>query len=161
VRAAEDVLRRRDVLAPVNGSIVNLSTVTPGGVAEPGAALMEIVPEDDKLTIDAEARPTDIDSLRAGLPADVRLTAFKAWETPTVRGEVAYVSADSLVNEQTGEAYYGLRIEVDRRELEHLPGVELHPGMPVQTIVVTGERPLLEYLVQPVLDSLARAFREE
>jgi membrane fusion protein, type I secretion system len=161
VRAAEDVLRRRDVLAPVDGSIVNLSTVTPGGVAEPGAALMEIVPEDDKLTIDAQARPTDIDSLHAGLPAEVRLTAFKAWATPTLRGEVTYVSADRLIDQATGEPYYDLRVEVDREELERLPDAELYPGMPVQTIVVTGERPLLEYLVQPVLDSLARAFREE
>jgi multidrug efflux pump subunit AcrA (membrane-fusion protein) len=74
---------------------------------------------------------------------------------------VTYVSADRLVDQATGEPYYDLRVEVDREELEYLADAELYPGMPVQTIVVTGERPLLEYLVQPVLDSLARAFREE
>ena len=144
----------------VDGSIVNLGTVTPGGVIEPGAALMEIVPEDDKLTIEAELRPTDIDSVHAGLPAEVRLTAFKAWATPALQGDVVYVSADSLVDEETGEAYYDLRIEVDRGELERLDGASLYPGMPVQASVVIGERPLLQYLIQPVLDSLSRAFRE-
>lgn len=161
VRTAEDVLRRRDILAPVSGSVVNLVTVTPGGVVQPGAALMEIVPEDDRLMIDAELRPTDIDSVHAGLPAEVRLTAFKAWATPTLKGSVTYVSADSLVDQETGETYYDLRVEVEPQQLAGLEGVALYPGMPVQAIVVTGERPLLEYLVQPVLDGLARAFREE
>jgi HlyD family type I secretion membrane fusion protein len=161
VRAAEDVLHRRDILAPVDGSIVNLATVTPGGVVGPGAALMEIVPEDDRLTVQARLRPSDIDDVREGLPAEVRLTAFKAWATPTLAGEVAYVSADRLTDTETGEAYYDLRIEVDEDEVRRVDDVTLYPGMPVQTIVAIGERPFLEYLVQPVLDSLARAFREE
>jgi HlyD family type I secretion membrane fusion protein len=161
VRAAEDVLRRRDILAPVDGSVVNLATVTPGGVVGPGAALMEIVPEHDRLAIAARLRPADIDDVRAGLPAEVRLTAFKAWATPTLEGEVAYVSADSLTDSETGEAYYDLRIEVDEGEVQRVDEVMLYPGMPVQTIVAIGDRPFLEYLVQPVLDSLSRAFREE
>jgi HlyD family secretion protein/epimerase transport system membrane fusion protein len=161
VRAAEDVLSRRDVLAPVDGSIVNLATVTPGGVVTPGDALMEIVPEDDRLTVSARLRPTDIDSVHAGLPAEVRLTAFKAWSTPTLRGTVTYVSADVLTDQNTGETYYDLRVEVDRAEVERLPDVSLYPGMPVQTTVVVGERPFLEYLIQPILDSFSRAFREQ
>ena len=132
VRAAEDVLSRRDIVAPVDGSIVNLATVTPGGVVGPGAALMEIVPEDDRLTVSARLRPTDIDSVHAGLPAEVRLTAFKAWSTPTLHGEVTYVSADVLADENTGEPYYDLRVEVDRAEVERLRDVSLYPGMPVR-----------------------------
>jgi HlyD family secretion protein len=161
VRAAEDVLRRRDILAPVDGSVVNLATVTPGGVVGPGAALMEIVPEDDRLTVQARLRPSDIDNVHEGLPAEVRLTAFKAWATPTLDGEVAYVSADRLTDTETGEAYYDLRIEVDEDEVQRVDDVMLYPGMPVQTIIAIGDRPFLEYLVQPVLDSLSRAFREE
>lgn len=160
VRAAEDVLSRRDVVAPVDGSIVNLATVTPGGVVAPGDALMEIVPADDQLTVSARLRPTDIDSVHAGLPAEVRLTAFKAWSTPTLRGEVTYVSADVLTDQNTGETYYDLRVEIDRAEVERVPDVALYPGMPVQTTVVVGERPFLEYLIQPILDSFSRAFRE-
>jgi HlyD family type I secretion membrane fusion protein len=155
------VLSRRDIVAPVDGSIVNLATVTPGGVVGPGAALMEIVPEDDRLTVQARLRPSDIDDVHEGLPAEVRLTAFKAWATPTLAGEVAYVSADRLTDTETGEAYYDLRIEVDEDEVQRVDEVMLYPGMPVQTIVAIGERPFLEYLVQPVLDSLSRAFREE
>jgi HlyD family secretion protein len=160
-RAAEDVLRRRDVLAPVGGSVVNLKTVTPGGVVAPGDTLMEIVPQDDKLTIRAKVRPTDIDSVHAGLPAKVDLTAFKARVTPRLDGELVYVSADSLYDEQAKAEYYDARIEVDRRELERYEHVHLYPGMPVRAMVVTGERTLLEYLVQPVLDSFTRAFRED
>ena len=161
VRAAEDILSRRNIVAPVDGSVVNLATVTPGGVVGPGSALMEIVPEDDRLTVSARLRPTDIDSVHAGLPAEVRLTAFKAWSTPTLRGEVTYVSADVLTEENTGETYYDLRVEVDRAEVERVGNVSLYPGMPVQTTIVVGERPFLEYLVQPVLDSRSRAFREQ
>jgi HlyD family type I secretion membrane fusion protein len=161
VRAAEDVLRRRDVLAPTGGSVVNLKTVTPGGVTAPGDTLMEIVPEDDKLTIQARMRPTDIDSVHAGLPAKVDLTAFKARVTPRLDGELVYISADSLYDEQSKTEYYDARIEVDRRELERFRHVHLYPGMPVRAMVMTGERTLLAYLVQPVLDSFTRAFRED
>jgi HlyD family secretion protein len=161
VRAAEDVLQRRDILAPVGGSVVNLKTVTPGGVVAPGAALLEIVPEDDKLMIQAQIRPTDIDVVRPGLAAKVHLTAFKARITPAMDGQLVYVSADSLTDERTKTQYYDARIEVDRHELERLKYVHLYPGMPVQTMVVTGERTLLNYLVQPLYDSLTRAFRED
>jgi multidrug resistance efflux pump len=90
VRAAEDVLRRRDILAPVAGSIVNLKTVTPGGVVTPGAALLEIVPEEDKLTIQAQIRPTDIESVHPGLTAKVHLIAFKSRITPMLEGKLVY-----------------------------------------------------------------------
>jgi HlyD family secretion protein len=160
VRAAEDVLRRRDILAPVGGSVVNLKTVTPGGVVTPGDALMEIVPKDDQLTIQAQIRPIDIDSVHAGLSAKIRLTAFKAWITPMLQGRLVYVSADSLVDEQTGMPYYDARIEADRGELERLEHAHLYPGMPVEAMVETGEHTLLAYFVQPLLDSVTRAFRE-
>jgi HlyD family secretion protein len=161
VRAAEDVLKRRDILAPVGGSVVNLKTVTPGGVVAPGDALMEIVPDEDTLVIQAQIRPTDIDSVHPGLPAKVHLTAFKAWITPKLEGKLVYVSADRLLDQQTGLHYYDARIEVDRRELERLDQVHLYPGMPVQAMAVTGERTLLAYLTQPLLDSFSRAFRED
>jgi HlyD family secretion protein len=129
-------------------------------VVAPGDALMEIVPEEDKLTIQAQIRPTDIDTVHPGLPAKVRLTAFKAWVTPMLDGELAYVSADSLSDSETGAPYYDARIEVDRREVGRLDQGHLYPGMPVQAMVVTGELPLLAYFVQPLLDSFSRAFRE-
>jgi HlyD family type I secretion membrane fusion protein len=161
VRAAEDVLARRDILAPVEGSVVNLHTVTRGGVVAPGDTLMEIVPEEDKLNIQVQVRPTDIDRVHAGLPAKVDLTAFKTWMTPRLDGELVYVSADSLYDQQDETEYYDARIEVDRHELERYDDVHLYPGMPVRAMVVTGERTLLEYLVQPVLDSFTVAFRED
>jgi HlyD family secretion protein len=161
VRADEDVLHRRDVLAPVAGSVVNLKTVTPGGVVAPGNTLMEIVPEDDKLTISARIRPTDIDAVHPGLPAKVDLTAFKSRITPRLDGRVVYVSADIMRDEQGKTDYYDAGIEVDRSELQRFKRVHLYPGMPVRAMVVTGERTLLDYLVQPLHDSFTRAFRED
>ncbi|MEZ5934784.1 MAG: HlyD family type I secretion periplasmic adaptor subunit [Alphaproteobacteria bacterium] len=161
VTATEDVLQRRSILAPVSGSVVNLQTVTAGGIATPGAALMEIVPEDDKLTIQAKIRLTDIDSVRPGLAAKIRLIAFKAWLTPTLSGKLTYVSADSLVDERSGDAYYDARITVARQDPKQLEYIGLYPGMPVQVLITTGARPLLTYLLQPLLDSAARAFRED
>jgi HlyD family secretion protein/epimerase transport system membrane fusion protein len=161
LHAAEDVLQRRAILAPVSGSVVNLNTVTQGGVAAPGAALMEIVPKDDRLTIEARVLPNDIDSMRPGMTAKIRMIAFKAWLTPTLTGKLTYVSADSLVDQESAARYYDARLEVERSELERLDAIQLYPGMPVQALLVTGARPLLAYLVQPLVDSFARAFRED
>jgi HlyD family secretion protein len=161
VRAAEDVLERRNILAPVGGSIVNLKMVTLGGVVTPGAALLEIVPEDDKLTIQAQIRPTDIDSVHPGLAAKVHLIAFKTRTTPVLSGKLVYVSADTLIDQRTGTAYYDARIEIDNHELERLKQGHLYPGMPIQATVVTGEHTVLDYLIQPLHDSFTRAFRED
>src|SRR3954454_1902119 len=95
-------------------------------------ALLEIVPENDTLTVQAQIRPTDIDSVHPGLAAKVHLTSFKARTTPRLDGRVVYVSADSLVDPRTGTPYYDVRIEVDSHELERLRHVHLYPGMPVQ-----------------------------
>jgi multidrug efflux pump subunit AcrA (membrane-fusion protein) len=89
------------------------------------------------------------------------ITTFRAWITPKLEGKLVYVSADSLLDQQTGLPYYDARIEADRRELERLDAVHLCPGMPIQAMVVTGERAMLAYLAQPLLDSFGRAFRED
>jgi HlyD family type I secretion membrane fusion protein len=160
-RAAEGVLRRRDILAPIAGSMMNLKTVTPGGVVAPNSSLMEIVPEDDKLTINVQIRPTDIDSVHSGLPAKVYLTAYKSRITPRLDGRLVYVSADTLSDQKRCTEYYDAVIKVDRRELERVKDVHLYPGMPVRAMVETGERTVLAYLLQPVFDSFTQAFRED
>ncbi|MBY0429754.1 MAG: HlyD family type I secretion periplasmic adaptor subunit, partial [Rhodospirillales bacterium] len=159
--AARDVLDRREVTAPVTGTVVNLKVFTAGGVVAPGAVLMEIVPADDRLVIEARVKPTDIDVVHAGLGAQVRLSAYKQRTTPVLDGQVTRVSADRLVDERTAQDYYTARIEVDRAELARLPEVHLSAGMPVEVMVITGERTLLNYLLRPLKDSFARAFREE
>ncbi len=160
IAAAEDILRRTEVVAPVSGVVVNLQAHTSGGVIGPGDALMDLVPGEDQLIIEARLSLNDIDVVRAGLPARVRLTAFNQRTTPSFAGVVLNVSADSVEDQRSRESFYRLRVELDSEQ----PGMELpelHPGMPVEVMVRTGQRTLLAYLVEPILDSFGRALRED
>lgn len=161
LQAQTDVLERVEIRAPQAGTVVALRFHTPEGVIPPGAPILDIVPSEDKLVIDAQVRPDDIDVVHAGLSAQVRLSAYKRRTTPTVNGEVVHVSADRLVDERTGVPYYFARIEVHPEELEGLEDVELYPGMPAEVMIETGTRPAYEYLISPITNSLHRAFREQ
>jgi HlyD family secretion protein len=161
LRAALDVKGRTEIVAPQSGLIVNLRHFTSGGVLKAGEPVLDVVPQDDKLIIEAEVRPLDIEAVHAELPAEVRLTAYKQRRTPTVSGTVVHVSADSLLNERTGQPYYVAHVEIAPEQLARLEGVKLYPGMPAEVMIVTGKRTALEYLLDPVRDSFARAFREK
>ncbi|MEQ8964300.1 MAG: HlyD family type I secretion periplasmic adaptor subunit [Azospirillaceae bacterium] len=161
LRQSEDVLDRTVVTAPVAGTVVELRYRTTGGVVSPGDPILDIVPEDEDLIIDARVSPTDIDAVDPGLTAEIRLLAYAQRNLPRFEGRVETVSADALVDENTGESYYSVRVEVPRETLEKMPeGVTLSPGMPAQVLIMTGERTALEYLVRPFLDSIRLAFRE-
>jgi HlyD family type I secretion membrane fusion protein len=163
LRAAEDVLRRHEITALIAGTVVGLRFFTEGGVIEPGVPILDIVPESDRLIIEAQVNPLDIDTVEPGLPAQVRLIAFKQRSTPTLDGQVVQVSADSLSDEEaeTAISFYKADVEIDPAELTRLDGVSLYRGMPAEVLIRTGERTLADYLLAPVLDSFARAFREE
>jgi len=160
IAAARDILSRTEVIAPVSGVVVNLQVHTTGGVVGPGEPLLDLVPGDDDLIIEARLALTDIDVVHVGLPARVQLTAFNQRSTPSFEGEVRHVSADRIEDRHSGEAYYRLRVELleGQSDLELL---ELYPGMPVQVMVRTGERTLLAYLVEPIVDSFGRALKED
>jgi HlyD family secretion protein len=160
LRAASDVQHRTDVVAPQSGKIVNLRYFTVGGVVKPGDAILDIVPQNDKLVIYAEVQPLDIEAVRPGLPAEVRLIAYKQRRVPSVNGTVTYVSADRVASERGGQSYYEARVEIDPSELAQLDNVNLYPGMPADVLITIGERTLLQYLLDPIRDSFARAFRE-
>jgi HlyD family secretion protein len=161
LQASKDILNRTVVTAPVSGTVVSLRFRTEGGVVQRGEPIMDIVPSEDTLLIDARISPNDIDVVRSGLSAQVHLSAYSNHSTPRVQGVVQSVSADRLIDEQTRLPYYLVRVEVDRQELERLsPRIELIPGMPAEVLIVTQERTLLEYLVQQFLESFRRSFRE-
>jgi HlyD family type I secretion membrane fusion protein len=160
LRYAEDVLTRRSIVAPVKGMVVELRHFTPGGVIAPGAPIMDLVPLGDELIVNAKLRPSDIDVVHAGLVAQVRLTAYSRRRTPTLSGRVLTVSADSLTDERTGIRYFLARVRIDADELSRVDDVHLYPGMPADVMIVTGEQTFLDYLLKPVQDSFARAFRE-
>lgn len=103
----------------------------------------------------------DIDNIFVGLQADVQFTAFKQRTTPNLLGEVTYLSADRIVDARTGEAYYLARILVTDEEVKWLGDGRLQPGMPADIMIKTGERTAFQYLVQPLLDSFKKSWREE
>jgi len=159
--AAEDILDRTVVRAPVAGTVMNVQVHTSGGVIGAGKPILDIVPDDDSLLIEAKLRATDIDSVHTGLPARIRLTAFKQRTTPVLSGRVTYVSGDALTDQRTGTTTYSAHVVVDRGELERAGGLSLQPGMPAEVMIVTGRRTAADYFLSPLTDSFARAFREE
>jgi len=152
---------RNSVVAPQDGVIMNLKVHTPGGVVPPGGTLLDIVPVHDKLVLEAKIKPIDIDVVRPDLPATVRFVAYKQRTTPTVEGKVTRISPDAETDERTGATYFLATVEVGANQLSLVPYVKLYPGMPVEVAVVTGRRTMLAFLLQPLLDSFSRAFREE
>lgn len=159
--ASEDVLNRTVVTAPVHGTVVNLQFKTESGVIPPGARILDIVPSDETLIIDARVSPSDIDVVHAGLGAKVQLSSFSSRSLPRISGFVRSVSADRIVDEKTNEPYYRASIEVNAEELEQIgPKVELVPGMPADVLIVTDKRTMAQYLFQPFLDAIWKTFRE-
>ena len=148
-------------MAIQDGTIVGLQVHTPGGVIAPGEPLMDIVPSGERLVIEARVDPNDIDVVEAGLPARVLLTAFNLRSLAPIEGRVVWVSADRLIDERTGQAYYLARIELVEDPAEVLDGASLYPGMQADVMIVTGERTALEYLIRPISRSFDRAFRED
>lgn len=161
LRAASDVQQRRDVAAPTAGTVTNLRFHTVGGVIRPGEPILDIVPRNEALVIEARVAPNDIDIVGMGLAADVRLTAFKQRVVPLLQGHVTYVAADITPDERPGgQPYYRTTIQIDPDQMALIAGLRLASGMPAEVMIHAGERTLAEYLVQPVRDSFRRAFRE-
>jgi HlyD family secretion protein len=161
LRAARDILNRREIRAPQDGTVVELRLVTPGGVIGPGQALMDIVPADDELIVETRLPPKDIDNVHVGLPAQVRLLAYQRGLAPLLEGSVSYLSADSLQDQRTGDSYFLARVQLAAGALAALKAVRLVPGMPVDVMIVTGSRRAIDYFLEPMLRHLRRAFREE
>jgi HlyD family type I secretion membrane fusion protein len=161
LRKASDKLARVEIVSPQDGVVLGMKYFSPGAVVPPGGALLDIVPDDENLVLQVRVSPMDIDTVREGLEAQVRLVAFKQRTTPTLTGRVTQVSADAIVDEKAQTSYYQARIEVGPEELARVPHVKLTPGMPVEAVILTGDRTLLDYLVRPLLDSFAHAFREQ
>ncbi len=161
LRAAEDVQLRTEVISPSDGIVVDMQVHTPGAVIQPGQRVLDVVPGDAKLVIEARVNPTDVDVVRAGLSAQVRLVAFNQRVTPTVEGTVSWISADRLTDEATGESYFTAQIELDDPNDPRLEGLKLLPGMPAEVLIRTGERTLVQYLVSPVQQSFTRSLREQ
>ena len=158
--SAMDQLKRTDIRSPQDGTVFQSTVHTVGGVMPAGEPIMLIVPEADKLTIEARVNPQDIDKVQLGQIAALRFSAFNVRTTPEIFGTVSRVSADTTTDQRTNQSYYTIRIAMPPEQVTRLGDVKLVPGMPVEAFVKTGERTVISYLMKPLSDQINRAFRE-
>jgi HlyD family secretion protein len=161
LQAADDQLLRTAVKAPEDGVVTDLRIHTPGGVVGAGAPLMDLVPRQDRLIVTARVRPEDIDVVRPGLSADVNLLPYNQRRVPRLKGTVAHVSADRLVDKRTDQPYYAAKIRVQDPRIAEIDGIRIIPGMPAQVFIKTGRGTVALYALKPLLDSFNNAFHED
>lgn len=162
LRAAEDVLKRTEIVSPINGRVLSLHYKTLGGVVRPGEAIMVIVPDDEELIVDARLTPNDIDNVSLGMKAKIQFLSFMARHTLPLDGEVITIGADVVTDPKTGESYYPLRVTVSASGQDHeARQIDLRPGMPAEVFVQTGSHTPLQYIFGPMMKSFGKAFREE
>lgn len=159
--AAVDILNRIEIRSPQTGFVHEQNVKTVGGVISPGETLMFIVPEGDKLSIEARVSPIDIDQVKVGQKAHLRLSALNQRTTPELRGHVTRLAADLSRDQPGGPPFYTIRLAIEDSELRKLEGKPLVPGMPVEAFIETGERSVISYLTRPLTDAFARTFRED
>ncbi|HXF15842.1 MAG TPA: HlyD family type I secretion periplasmic adaptor subunit [Burkholderiales bacterium] len=160
LRPSLDAAQRQRVIAPVSGDVVDLRVTTVGAVVGPRESLLDIVPANPELIVEARVRPEDITYVKIGGDADVRLSAFKQRITPTVTGKVTYVSADSLTDNKTGATYYLTHVKLTPEALREAGDLKLQAGMPAEVFVKTPARTPLQYLLDPLTGFLQHSFRE-
>jgi len=161
LRAATFVLRESVIRAPEDGVVVGRQVHAVGAVLRPGETVLELVPTQDSLVIEARVQPRDVDNLSIGQIADIRLTGLPQRTTPVLNGRVTYLAADVARDPVSGSDYFEVRIEVPEQEVARLGDDHLMPGMPADVAIKTGRRTPLDYLIQPLRDSAFKGWREE
>jgi HlyD family secretion protein len=171
IRAAKDVVERTDIRAPVRGIVVKLNQHTRGGVVGAGSTILELLPVNDELIIEGRISPNQVSHVKEGQPATVRLSALNQRVTPMVEGKVSYLSADTISDrpsmltatpETTDRGSFIVRVKLDEKDVAaKAPNFKPTPGMPADLYIRTGERTFFDYLMEPVMGSFYRAFREK
>ena len=160
IGAAQQALERSEIRSPYAGTVVDLAVFSVGGVIGRGERLMDIVPDDTSLDVEARIRVEDIADIRPGMRAEVHFTSYKQRVTPLIHGTVSEVSADRLTDARTQVPYYVALVDVDEEELGASPEIELYPGMPATVMITTQERTALEYLLGPLTATMDSAFKQ-
>jgi len=159
--AATDILRRLVVTSPEDGIVTNIRSHTPGSVVAAGQPILDIVPENEPLIVEAKVGLRDIDSVHVGAPVQIRLTAYNYRSTAPLSGKLTYLSADQQTDERNESAYFVARAEISPESLKANPNIALYPGMPAEVLILNKPRRAIDYLLDPITDSFTRAFREE
>lgn len=161
---AAQKLERTAIRAPQSGVVQNMTVHTVGGVIRAGEEIMQVIPVQDRLIVEAEVAPRDIDIVSAGQQAEVRMSALSGRTTPTLTGKVTQVSADRIVREKENggsRSFYKARIEIPPKQLRKLGKQKLQAGMPAEVLINTGEQTVLDYLMRPITDAMSRGFIEK
>lgn len=158
--AANDSYERAIIRAPQSGTVDKLAFRTVGGVVPAGQTILELVPDDDRMVVEATISPVDIDQIHVGQKATLRFSAFSARTTPELSGTVTHVSADRTDDRAAHSAFYRVTVTLDEGQAARLGELRLRPGMPAETFIQTNRRTMLSYILKPLADQLARAFRE-
>lgn len=153
-------LERLEIRSPYAGKVVDMTVFSVGGVIRAGDRILDVVPEETSLVVEAKVAVEDISDLRPGMKAEVHFTSYKQRVIPLIHGTVATVSADRLTDEKTGMPYYLAEVAVDPEELAASPEIQLYPGMPATVMVTTEERTALDYIIGPLVASFDMAFRQ-
>lgn len=158
---AKAALGRMEIRSPYTGQVVGLNVFAVGAVIQRGDKILDIVPDDDALTVEAQIAVDDISEVHPGMVAEIQLTAYKQRITPMIHGDVVQVSADRLTDNRTGLPYYTALVRINQKELVQLRDVHLYPGMPARVMIPTIERTAFDYLVGPLAASFNTAFRQK
>jgi HlyD family type I secretion membrane fusion protein len=158
---ARAVLSRMEIRAPYTGRVVGLNVFSVGGVIQRGDKILDIVPDEDSLTIEAQVAVEDISDVHPNTRAEVHLTAYKQRMVPIIHGDVIQVSADRLSDPKTNNPYYTAFVRIDQDELATMPNIRLYPGMPATVMIPTEQRTAFDYIVGPLVMSFNHSFRQK
>lgn len=158
---AKAVLGRMEIRSPYAGRVVALTVFSVGGVIQRGEKILDIVPDQDSLTIEAQIAVEDISDIRPNMRAEVHLTAYKQRIVPIIHGDVIQISADRLTDPKTNNPYYVAFVRVDQDELAAMPNIRLYPGMPATVMIPTIQRTAFDYIVGPLVMSFNHSFRQK
>lgn len=159
--AAQDVLNRAIIKAPVAGEVLNLSSNTKGGVVTPGDTILEIVPTGDSIIASVQIKPTDRAQVFEGLNVRTQVSAYRSWKSPSLDGTIHDVSADLKRDPVSGAAFYEARVQIELPADGSASGLDITPGMPVDVFIFSGKsRTTFDYLFEPIAASVFKGLRE-
>ncbi|MCX7169732.1 MAG: HlyD family efflux transporter periplasmic adaptor subunit, partial [Proteobacteria bacterium] len=159
-KASTQELGRTVIRAPSEGQVLGLTVQSVGAVVGPGQKLMDIVPKNETLLLEAKVPPHLIDKVHAGLEVDVRFSSFAHSPSLVVQGKLESISSD-LLSEQNGSVYYLARISITPEGMKELGNRQMQAGMPAEVVIKTGERTVLTYLLHPLFKRMAASMKEE
>ena len=158
--SAGDTFARSVIRAPQSGVVDRIAFTTIGSAVPAAQPILQLVPDRDRLVVEAKVRPQDIDQLRIGQSARVVFSGLERQTTPDIPAKVIFLSPDQIQDSRTGQTYYRIRVQLDAKGMADAPQIALKAGMPAEVFVQTGDRSILSFLMKPLFDQLRHAFRE-